>query len=67
MIDTLAMYQKLKASGLKSKQAEAITRAIYLAHSVRQTDSNDEIRTKSEYALRQSSNPYVMLQAVRQA
>ena len=35
MIDTLAMYQKLKASGLKSKQAEAITIAIALAHKAR--------------------------------
>jgi hypothetical protein len=40
MIDTLAMYQKLKASGLQSKQAEAITRAICLAHSARVADLN---------------------------
>lgn len=43
MIDTLAMYQRLKASGLKSKQAEAITRAIALVHSARMADLNAEM------------------------
>jgi hypothetical protein len=42
MIDTLAMYQKLKASGLKSKQAEAITRAIAFAHTARLHELVDE-------------------------
>jgi hypothetical protein len=31
MIDTLDMYKKLKAAGIKPKHAEAITRAIALA------------------------------------
>jgi hypothetical protein len=43
MIDTLAMYQKLKASGLQSKQAEAITRAICLVHAARMADQNAQM------------------------
>jgi hypothetical protein len=35
MIDTLAMYKKLKAAGIKPKHAEAITQAIFLALTAR--------------------------------
>jgi hypothetical protein len=38
MIDTLNMYQKLEEAGLKSKQAEAITRAIAVTFAARTTD-----------------------------
>jgi uncharacterized protein YciI len=38
MIDTLAMYKKLKAAGIKPKHAEAITRAIAIAHAGRFND-----------------------------
>jgi hypothetical protein len=48
MIDTLAMYQKLKASGLQSKQAEAITRAICLAHSAHVADLNAQMVSEAK-------------------
>jgi hypothetical protein len=38
MIDTLAIYKKLKAAGIKPKHAEAITQAIFLAHTARLND-----------------------------
>ncbi len=38
MIDTLEMYKKLKAAGIKSRQAEAITKAIVFAHTARSRD-----------------------------
>jgi hypothetical protein len=48
LIDTLAMYKKLKAAGIKPKHAEAITRAIALAHTARSNElaaaENDKVR-----------------------
>ncbi len=38
MIDTLEMYKKLKAAGIKSRQAEAITNAIAFANNSRSRD-----------------------------
>jgi hypothetical protein len=42
MIDTLAIYKQLKAVGIKPKHAEAITQAIFLAHSSRSNDLEAE-------------------------
>jgi hypothetical protein len=49
MIDTLEMYKKLKAAGIKARQAEAITKAIAFAHTARSNDlqakKEAEVRT----------------------
>jgi hypothetical protein len=46
MIDTLAIYKQLTAAGIKPKHAEAITKAIFLAHSVRLNDLQDNKETE---------------------